>query len=437
MKIDVKNPNLIRWALTVLVVATVVPMYFLSTSYPFTYASRSQTIKELDDRHQKLSAELERARLLVRNLERVEQEYAILHDQWKVAATLLPDENEMPDLLRKVTAAGQQSGVEFEIFKPGAVANQGFYSDNPVEVRISGGYHQTGVFLSRLANLNRIVNVSKLKMQGVDNPEGRRLDGPHRHAADGIHAGRRQRATRGDRRCDVAPAAGQRRPGEGRRQGSPGQGRPVRWYRQGFRGRRPGRQRQPGRALMKTVLKARPGLVPALLALTLLLGALPVVAADEEAPAVATAAAAATAQPAETVDPGTNAEAADAAPADASLSPSQISADRINAIRANEYFYQSYGKGDPFATLVNGEFQQTGAAELVDVNSASLVGVMWGQDDRFALVEDGEGFGYILRVGDQVRNGRVVSIRKNSLTAQVTLYGITSNVVLKLDNLEE
>lgn len=188
---------------------------------------------------------------------------------------------------------------------------------------------------------------------------------------------------------------------------------------------------------MKTVLKARPGLVPALLALTLLLGALPVVAADEEAPAVATAAAAATAQPAETVDPGTNAEAADAAPADASLSPSQISADRINAIRANEYFYQSYGKGDPFATLVNGEFQQTGAAELVDVNSASLVGVMWGQDDRFALVEDGEGFGYILRVGDQVRNGRIVSIRKSSLTAQVTLYGITSNVVLKLDNLEE
>jgi type IV pilus assembly protein PilO len=168
MKIDVKNPNLIRWALTVLVVATVVPMYFLSSSYPFTYASRSLTISQLDERHQKLSQELERARLLVRNLERVEQEYAILHDQWKVAATLLPDQNEMPDLLRKVTAAGQQSGVEFEIFKPQTVVNQGFYSDNPVEVRINGGYHQTGVFLSRLANLNRIVNVSKLKMQGID-----------------------------------------------------------------------------------------------------------------------------------------------------------------------------------------------------------------------------------------------------------------------------
>jgi len=132
---------------------------------------------------------------------------------------------------------------------------------------------------------------------------------------------------------------------------------------------------------------------------------------------------------------------ADEAPAQAdtgteSVSPSQISRDRINAIRANEFFYQSFGKDDPFTTLVSGDFEQGAAAELVDMNSAQLVGAMWGQDDKFALVEDGEGFGYILRVGDRVRSGRVVSIRKSSLTARVTLYGITSKVVLKLEKTE-
>lgn len=119
-----------------------------------------------------------------------------------------------------------------------------------------------------------------------------------------------------------------------------------------------------------------------------------------------------------------------------SLSPSQESLQRINALRANEFFYQSYGKEDPFKVLVDGDFEQVSAADLVDMNSAQLVGVMWGQEDRFALVEDGEGFGYILRVGDRVRNGRVVSIRKNSLTARVTLYGITNTVVLKLEKTE-
>jgi type IV pilus assembly protein PilO len=171
MDIDVKDPKFLRWAGAILVVLVVVPVYFLTTTYSFTYAARTQTIKELDAHHQKLAQDLERARLLVRNLERVEQEYAILHDQWKVAQTLLPEENEMPALLRKVTAAGQQSGVEFELFRPQTPVNQGFYSDNPVEVRISGGFHQTGVFLSRLANLNRIVNVSKVKMQGIDNQD--------------------------------------------------------------------------------------------------------------------------------------------------------------------------------------------------------------------------------------------------------------------------
>jgi len=117
-------------------------------------------------------------------------------------------------------------------------------------------------------------------------------------------------------------------------------------------------------------------------------------------------------------------------------SPSQTSRDRINAIRANEFFYQSYGKADPFAVLVAGDFEKETASELVDINSATLVGVMWGQDDKFALVEDGEGFGYILRVGDRVRNGRVVSIHKDSLTARVTLYGITNKVVLKLEKTE-
>ena len=118
------------------------------------------------------------------------------------------------------------------------------------------------------------------------------------------------------------------------------------------------------------------------------------------------------------------------------VSPSQESRARINALRANEFFYQSYGKTDPFKVLVSGEYEQTSASDVVDINSAKLVGVMWGQEDRFALVEDGEGFGYILRVGDRVRNGRVVSIRKNSLTARITLYGITNQVVLKLENLE-
>lgn len=171
MDLNVKDPRFLRWTGAVLVVMVVVPMYFMSASYPFTHASRREVVKELESKHLKLSQDLQKARLLVSNLARVEQEYAILHEQWQVAQTLLPDQNQMPDLLRKVTAAGQQSGVEFTLFRPQTPLPQGFYADNPVEVTVEGGYHQTGVFLSRLANLNRIVNVSQLKMKGLENQQ--------------------------------------------------------------------------------------------------------------------------------------------------------------------------------------------------------------------------------------------------------------------------
>jgi len=168
MDIDLKNPKVVHWLLLAVVILVAGPVYFLTTVLPFTHASRANEIAELEARHEALSRDLEKARLLVRNLERVEREYEILNQQWQVAQTLLPENNEMPALLRKVTAAGQQSGVEFEVFRPQLPLQQGFYADNPIEVKVQGGYHQTGVFLSRLANLNRIVNVSNLVMTGKD-----------------------------------------------------------------------------------------------------------------------------------------------------------------------------------------------------------------------------------------------------------------------------
>ena len=126
-----------------------------------------------------------------------------------------------------------------------------------------------------------------------------------------------------------------------------------------------------------------------------------------------------------------------AAGATAGTSPSQEARARLNQIRANEYFYQSDDREDPFRALVSGAYAAAeGASDMVDMASARLVGVMWGEEDRFALVEDGAGYGYILRVGDAVRNGTVVSIRTNAVTAQITLYGITNEVVLELDNVE-
>ncbi|HET6462405.1 MAG TPA: type 4a pilus biogenesis protein PilO [Candidatus Krumholzibacteria bacterium] len=139
-------------------------IYFGTTFLPFNYPIRKAKIQELSAEYEKLSAEVEKARKVVGDLARLEAEYERLHDQWISAAELLPEEKEMPDLLRQVTTAGSRSGVEFALFEPGSPVAHELYTDHPINVTVRGNYHQVGAFMGRLANLERIVNVNDLGM---------------------------------------------------------------------------------------------------------------------------------------------------------------------------------------------------------------------------------------------------------------------------------
>lgn len=101
-------------------------------------------------------------------------------------------------------------------------------------------------------------------------------------------------------------------------------------------------------------------------------------------------------------------------------------------LRENSYFYRAYNRRDPFQSLIVGEFVSDKKMEIVDISRVVLVGIVRGELDRFALLEDDKGFGYILRVGDHVKNGAVVAIGEESVVARVTNFGQTRKFTLHL-----
>jgi Tfp pilus assembly protein PilO len=52
------------------------------------------------------------------------------------------------------------------------VIQREFITENPVRVKVRGEYHQLGIFLSKVANLERIVNVSNLMVKPGDDKNG-------------------------------------------------------------------------------------------------------------------------------------------------------------------------------------------------------------------------------------------------------------------------
>jgi type IV pilus assembly protein PilO len=76
----------------------------------------------------------------------------------------LPDKTEVADLLVDVSQTGLASGLEFELFKPLAEVPREFYAELPIQIKVTGQYHEFGDFISGLAALPRIVTIHDIKI---------------------------------------------------------------------------------------------------------------------------------------------------------------------------------------------------------------------------------------------------------------------------------
>ena len=165
MQIDIKNPATQKLILSVLLSLGILGVFFFSHFLPFGFLPQRETLSRLKADYDKKSAELARARATVSDLPRFEAEYERLHDRWVQAAELLPADRQIPVLLRKVTLAAQQTGVEFVVFRPSAPKAEQYYTELPMQLSVFGGYHQIGSFVAELCNMRRIITVGALNLR--------------------------------------------------------------------------------------------------------------------------------------------------------------------------------------------------------------------------------------------------------------------------------
>jgi len=170
--LDLKNPVVQKIIVSALFACAALGVFFFSHLLPFNYPNQRERIEVLKVEYEKKSTELARAKATVADLPRFEAEYEQLHQRWSLAAELLPTDRQVAALLRKITLAAQQTGVQFVTFRPAGPKNEQYYTEMPLQISVNGGYHQIGSFLAELANLRRIITVSnvRLKVNGGPDP---------------------------------------------------------------------------------------------------------------------------------------------------------------------------------------------------------------------------------------------------------------------------
>jgi type IV pilus assembly protein PilO len=102
---------------------------------------------------------------LRKQLEQVQQYVTQLEKQ-------LPSKAEMDALLSDINQAGLGRSLQFELFRPGQVVVREYYAELPITVRVTGTYHDIGLFAADIANLSRIVTLNNLGLTPIASRDG-------------------------------------------------------------------------------------------------------------------------------------------------------------------------------------------------------------------------------------------------------------------------
>ncbi len=93
------------------------------------------------------------------NLEAYQKQLARLQDDFSSMLKSLPTSNETPGLLDDITLVGTSAGLTFKLLNWQREIPKEFYAELPIEMEVTGGYHDFGQFASEIAGLPRIVTV--------------------------------------------------------------------------------------------------------------------------------------------------------------------------------------------------------------------------------------------------------------------------------------
>jgi len=150
------GPRIVILAGMLLALLAVAAWFGWNTQYEELATKEQEEVKLKDDwlNKKKQAVNLEEYR---RQLAEIERSFGALLKQ-------LPNAAEMESLLVDINQAGLGRGLQFELFKPGAEVSKDFYAELPIQVNVTGSYHDFGAFAGDIAKLSRIVTLNDINV---------------------------------------------------------------------------------------------------------------------------------------------------------------------------------------------------------------------------------------------------------------------------------
>ncbi len=121
-----------------------------------------QRIGKAEAEQRRLDNDLIEKTAIANNLNQFRREKEVLEQRLQEALAELPEEKKIDELLQLFQERARKAGLEIASIEPVPEVNEGFYARVPINMAVTGNFHEIVTFFDSLARLRRIVNVNNI-----------------------------------------------------------------------------------------------------------------------------------------------------------------------------------------------------------------------------------------------------------------------------------
>lgn len=162
-QLDAKEAG--NWPIPVqMVCMLVVFALILAGGYFYVWSDQLEELEAGKAKEEQLKQQFLDKKKRAVNLEAYRQQLLEIQQAFGAMLKQLPNKAEMETLLTEINQAGVGRGLQFELFKPGQEVKTSEFVEQPIDIKISGSYHDLASFVSDVAQLSRIVTLGNIQL---------------------------------------------------------------------------------------------------------------------------------------------------------------------------------------------------------------------------------------------------------------------------------
>ncbi len=131
------------------------------------FKPKNLELQNIRAEREKIVAEVKDLQSKKRQLDRIEKEIAVLNETLSELEQIIPKRREIWDILKNMQELANNSRLKLDKFDVQGEIQKEFYYEWPIDLEITGDYHNLALFFDRVSNFPRLFNIEDFSIKAL------------------------------------------------------------------------------------------------------------------------------------------------------------------------------------------------------------------------------------------------------------------------------